>query len=610
MHRSFLAIVLAIALVLGFADPASAHATLVSADPADGTVVDSLPNNIELVFSEPIAAAASTAELVDADGNILATSVVAVADNPNAIMVVVDDVPEGLYSLRWSAFSSTDGHVTRGMLVWGVGAVDLADAAFSEPASRANPLEVAGRWIFFAGLAVALGATVVERAGAAPLRRRYTAPADVAWFDDASSRVERMQLKAVLLASAAAAALVALQVITAWRSSGLGLATTLDITIFSSAWGRFVGLRLMLMLLAVVAVTRGGRRATIVTPALIGAALVMHAASGHAGGLRDVVVAVANDVVHLGTSLAWTGTILVLALSWRRSEQPRHAELRRARTASLSGVVVAIAATAVVTGVLAIGDFVRSVDALVRSDYGTMLSLKITLVTVLVVVGLVGRLGGHGRRTLARSAAALAAVVLLVVAAVTATSPANGGEWLAPSDGTAGQVALASNDIQVGLEVTPNVPGQNFLLLDVASTRRPEPAPIARVIARIDSLDVDRSRLSVDAVPVEPAGSYEFATTAFSIPGRYSIDVIVRRLGLPDEHARFDWTVATADPEPAVLSHRALADITDPIGLLAAGLLATALVSVSAIGHRRERRLRDIEMFAAAEWEKSEVERS
>jgi copper transport protein len=41
-------------LVLGLAPPASAHATVVSTDPAAGTVLATAPDQVRFTFSEPV----------------------------------------------------------------------------------------------------------------------------------------------------------------------------------------------------------------------------------------------------------------------------------------------------------------------------------------------------------------------------------------------------------------------------------------------------------------------------------------------------------------------------------------------------------------------------
>ncbi|NHA01795.1 copper resistance protein CopC [Nocardioides sp. W3-2-3] len=48
------ALLVAVAAVVGLASPASAHATLVSTDPAEGAVVPSAPGQVTFTFDEPV----------------------------------------------------------------------------------------------------------------------------------------------------------------------------------------------------------------------------------------------------------------------------------------------------------------------------------------------------------------------------------------------------------------------------------------------------------------------------------------------------------------------------------------------------------------------------
>ena len=63
-RRSGLIVALAIVLVMRVFAIASAHATLVSSDPAAGNSVASMPARIRLVFSEPVEPGMATVSLV------------------------------------------------------------------------------------------------------------------------------------------------------------------------------------------------------------------------------------------------------------------------------------------------------------------------------------------------------------------------------------------------------------------------------------------------------------------------------------------------------------------------------------------------------------------
>ena len=71
MRRGWLLVALLAGLLLsgvGTADPASAHATLVSTDPGEGAQLETSPEQVTLEFSEGVSLGAGYARVVTADG--------------------------------------------------------------------------------------------------------------------------------------------------------------------------------------------------------------------------------------------------------------------------------------------------------------------------------------------------------------------------------------------------------------------------------------------------------------------------------------------------------------------------------------------------------------
>ena len=106
-----------LALVSGvvFAKPAAAHAELRSSDPANGQLLQSAPDHIELNFTEPPDVGLTTVGVVDSSGASVPTGP---PERPpgssKEIRVSLDPVPDGVYTVTWRTVSATDGHVTAG----------------------------------------------------------------------------------------------------------------------------------------------------------------------------------------------------------------------------------------------------------------------------------------------------------------------------------------------------------------------------------------------------------------------------------------------------------------------------------------------------------------
>ena len=117
---------------------------------------------------------------------------------------------------------------------------------------------------------------------------------------------------------------------------------------------------------------------------------------------------------------------------------------------------------------------------------------------------------------------------------------------------TAPRVAQV-DDLLVAISATPNRPGENFLTVDVHSTRRPAPAPVSAVLVQVDT---------DTPVPAAAQGGGSWLTPARGIrsPGPVTITVRVAREQLPDVVATQTWVVA---PVPGTFAGgRPLRDLT------------------------------------------------
>lgn len=90
------------------AGAAAAHTTLVSSDPADGSVLTAPPPKITLTFDEPLMQSADTISINDASGNVVVSQKV----NPDGAVLSLPwpaDLPSGVYEVAYRAVAD-DGH--------------------------------------------------------------------------------------------------------------------------------------------------------------------------------------------------------------------------------------------------------------------------------------------------------------------------------------------------------------------------------------------------------------------------------------------------------------------------------------------------------------------
>jgi copper transport protein len=146
------------------AAPAGSHAAIESTDPANGELLEEPPSQIVLRFTEPPDLDLTTVSVVDSSGADMPTGPPESAAGSNReILIHLDPVPDGVYTVTWRTVSATDGHVTSGAFSFGVG-VSPGEVGPLEQAGSGTPTPTAGaivgRWMLYVGLVILFGAAV------------------------------------------------------------------------------------------------------------------------------------------------------------------------------------------------------------------------------------------------------------------------------------------------------------------------------------------------------------------------------------------------------------------------------------------------------------------
>ena len=149
--------------------PVGAHATLVSADPANGSMLTTAPDHVELVFSEAVGKPAAIAVL-DQAGNEIEGGDLAVVDDTITRPYDPSSFAAGVYTISYQV-TSADGHPITGELTFmvhaeGEAVTPLPPVSSNDP-TDADPVVVVSLAVL---LAVGLGAAllIVKRMVALP----------------------------------------------------------------------------------------------------------------------------------------------------------------------------------------------------------------------------------------------------------------------------------------------------------------------------------------------------------------------------------------------------------------------------------------------------------
>ena len=351
------------------ASPAAAHATLLSTDPADGSVLAQGPEAIRLVFDEPVRIEAGAVQVVGPDGTRV--TVTSREDATAVVTTPVSALGDGTYVVDWQVVAD-DGHPLTGSFSFSVGASSPMPTVAHD---RSPP----------AATDATLG--VVQAAGYVGLLLTV----GLVWFAIRLEPGVRERLRDPVLALGSLTALAALVWVPSIAAYQSGSTT-------EAAWGRGawswarhsaelteMGLMVVGLVLAVVGFLAERHRVAGVGGLV---AVVGPAFFGHDRGLSVSWLMVAADAAHLVAGATWLGGLVGILLLWRHLSR---ADLGRTirRVSSTAGIALAVI---VVTGSLAAVRILGSVTAVVESSWGRLLLVKLALVAVVVGLGLRNRL--------------------------------------------------------------------------------------------------------------------------------------------------------------------------------------------------------------------------
>jgi copper transport protein len=143
---------------------AAAHGSLLSSEPAGGSSLERAPAAVTLRFSERPDPDLSTVRVLDSGGRVVAGGPAQpVAGRPLELRVATAGLAAGGYTVSWRIVSAVDGHRTDGAFGFGVGPAGAPRPAAQAAAevrtgSVPGPVAVAGRWAWYWGLTLLVGA--------------------------------------------------------------------------------------------------------------------------------------------------------------------------------------------------------------------------------------------------------------------------------------------------------------------------------------------------------------------------------------------------------------------------------------------------------------------
>ena len=535
-----------LAVVLGavvlWASPASAHASLVEATPAPGSVLTDSPAAIELQFTESVETNSGAIRVYNTDANRVNNAGVSVTGN--TVRMALPSLPDGSYITTWRVISG-DSHPIRGAFTFQVGeAVDqsatsqkvlnLADRLLASRGGGTTVGAVYGvtRALIFIGLALLIGGVafvvLIDRAART------------------SSRIHRIVGLGFFLT--VLGAVVGLWVYGPYSAglSGGGSFSLLNETL-GTRFGQ-VGVA-RLALLAVAGVLTYWLFARPAVPRVwywlagtVGIALAATpGVAGHASTGDWVPIALVTDTLHVSAMALWIGGLVALAAvtltAFVRTTVPDPPlVLNRFSKMAMTCVGVLI-----VTGAFQTWRQVGGLDQLRSTDYGRILIVKLLLFVVMLV------LAAFARETVFRltwresdepepdepdadpieidsakeviglrralAVEIIFAVMVLITTAVLVNAAPARTEAAGSEQGAVG-VTLKNSEVAVDITATPGVSGRNDIHVN---TFTPAGSPRAVLDLKVAFSFPSRSISAID-VPLRRLGPGHYYSPGFDVP--------------------------------------------------------------------------------------------
>jgi copper transport protein len=574
---------------------ASAHAQYVRSTPEQDAVLAQAPNHVFIWFTESIELQFSEVQVVDATGARWdLDDLHEHGDRANPAITLKTGLPNGTYTVAWRVLSSVDGHRTAGTFAFTVGPAPVGPT--QQPAIQPPPAEelsspprwlsVTNRWLAFTAMAALIGAVIfpaiVLPAGLRAIK------ADERSADEIATGGSRIIGGTIIGSLTVIAITTGLALwLQGWAAAGqMDSFKTIREVWSDTRFGEILTLRVSIIIGAVMLTGLALRRlrsslarSELFEPAWVALAICAFALplttslNSHAAAERSgTELHVAVDWLHLAAGSIWIGGLLQLALLTpvvvsRTDHRPSFLAAVIPRFSQLALVTVAVI---VATGMFQWWHFIRGIQSVVDTDYGTTLVVKVVLLLPLLGLAAFNLLVVRrhflnfvwtGLRSASRvllwerrfrwvvaAEVSFAVAILVIAALLTETSTptrgtaagTNGVVNLTQASPTPSSLAQSqeADDLTISLDVYPGKAGPNDLGVFLTD-RDGDQKPVQNVIVRYKYLDRNLGENEDLAEPFHPPTHYTLRTSQLSLAGSWEIEVIVRREGLLDARGTF-----------------------------------------------------------------------
>ncbi len=510
-------VIVALLTVLAPAQLASAHAILLTSEPAPSAVLDQSPTEIALFFNELVDTVFGRIRILDSSGDVIQTvKPIRDASNKSIVRAPISVLEPGTYVVVWRV-ASADSHPVQGSFAFQIGNTSTDVSALNngqvlERHGLASLFDVI-RWVTYLGVVLLIGGIGLLQA----------------------VRTDRLSPRSTLalMGGWAFAALGTLEGLIAYgpHISGYKIYKAVDLSLLSETlttqYGKMQLLRLMLLgiigaLIAVIQFRGTWWWKFGAWASLVGITLTLSLA-GHPVATNPVAVSVGLDMLHMLAISLWVGPLLIIVYDrnmWLATDESTSAPSLRWFSRTASFAVPVIVATGVIQAWLMMDGF----GQILESRYGRTLIVKACLVIVLIALGAVSRVAMQQKRSGSlRQSMGIEVLFGIIILTITSALVAM------PQKGTIEPAPLSSTIFQ----------GQMIVELSLTSARVGQ-SEVHVVVAKADGtfvqIEAATARMSMPArnIPNGPivlaeTGSNHFSgVTEFAYSGEWVVEILVK----------------------------------------------------------------------------------
>jgi len=510
-------VIVALLTVLAPAQLASAHAILLTSEPAPSAVLDQSPTEIALFFNELVDTVFGRIRILDSSGDVIQTvKPIRDASNKSIVRAPISVLEPGTYVVVWRV-ASADSHPVQGSFAFQIGNTSTDVSALNngqvlERHGLASLFDVI-RWVTYLGVVLLIGGIGLLQA----------------------VRTDRLSPRSTLalMGGWAFAALGTLEGLIAYgpHISGYKIYKAVDLSLLSETlttqYGKMQLLRLMLLgiigaLIAVIQFRGTWWWKFGAWASLVGITLTLSLA-GHPVATNPVAVSVGLDMLHMLAISLWVGPLLIIVYDrnmWLATDESTSAPSLRWFSRTAGFAVPVIVATGVIQAWLMMDGF----GQILESRYGRTLIVKACLVIVLIALGAVSRVAMQQKRSGSlRQSMGIEVLFGIIILTITSALVAM------PQKGTIEPAPLSSTIFQ----------GQMIVELSLTSARVGQ-SEVHVVVAKADGtfvqIEAATARMSMPArnIPNGPivlaeTGSNHFSgVTEFAYSGEWVVEILVK----------------------------------------------------------------------------------